>query len=238
MSQPDANPPADFTVSLPDSWRSSIEQRGGPAERIEVIEDSLRCYAYGWLSCVPVIGVAWLYPAVRRFAQARRRQAEWNPARGYLAAGLALASVGWMVNVWSWLIALVAVAIVDAQNADGLNLGQLLIAATLFNSPFVIVGLLLATATGWSVPLFSRRFWWWVVGIAAAFCFANLWWMLSKLAEHGQVEAKWVPFLHISAWGVWLMAGFLTLALRKAGRWAWLVWFAVLVALTLPFLVM
>lgn len=238
MSQPDASPPADFTVSLPESWRAAVEQRGGPAERIAVIEDSLRCFTCGWLSCLPVIGVAYLYPALRRFFRVRRSTVEWNPARGYLAAGLALTSAGWLVGVWSWLIVFAALAGVMAPNSDGPGLGNLLFAATLFNCPFVIVGLLLATATAWSLPILTGQIWRWIVRLVIVFSVANLWWLFRNEAAHGRTEAAWLPFLHIATWGAWLMAGFTTLALRTAGRWAWLVWFAVLVALTLPFLIL
>jgi hypothetical protein len=140
---------ADLTTSLPDSWRAELAPRDSPDERIAVIEESLRCFTYGWLACIPFVGVAYLFPAVRGFVHARQRKVEWNPARGYLAAGLALASVGWMVNVWCWLVAFVSVAVVNAQNADGLRLDQLFLAATLFNSPFVVVGLLLSASTVW-----------------------------------------------------------------------------------------
>jgi len=173
VSQPDANPPADFTVSLPESWRAAIEQRGGPAERIEVIEDSLRCYAYGWLSCLPVIGVAWLYPAVRRFVQARRRQAEWNPARGYLAAGLALASGGWMVGLVSWLVSLNAVVVLGELAASDAGAMNLLPAVLFFGCPPAVAGLVIAGALAWErLSEVCQRFRWLVVVLGLGFYFS------------------------------------------------------------------
>ena len=67
---------------------------------------------------LPVLGVAYLYPAVRRFRWARRRKVEWNPARGYLAAGLALASGGWLVTLVSWLFVFNALADAGSSLAD------------------------------------------------------------------------------------------------------------------------
>lgn len=188
MSQPDANPPADFTVSLPESWRAAIEQRGSPAERIEVIEDSLRCYAYGWLSCLPVIGVAWLYPAVRRFAQARRRQAEWNPARGYLAAGLALASVGWLVALVSWLVVLNAVVVVGEFATSDTGVMNLLPAVLFFGCPPAVVGFVMAGAFAWKrlTPV-CQRFRWLVVVIGLGFYFSA--WLALESASARSVSS-------------------------------------------------
>lgn len=73
-------------------------------QRIAVIDDSLKCLLYGALACVPFLGALFLLSAVRSFRAARRNPAPWNPARRPLAAGLALASVGWLVNLASWWI--------------------------------------------------------------------------------------------------------------------------------------
>ena len=240
MSQPEPASDADFTVSMPESWRPKLTQSeptlpDPPDERIAVIEDSLQCFTFGWLSCLPVIGVAWLYPTVRRFRQARRRQVQWNPARGYLAAGLALASVGWLINVWSWLTAFAAIAVEEAQNADGLNLGGALLAATLFNSPILITGLCVAMATAF--PRFADLLRWerfvasmrkrrvWFVALACAWVVLPFWFQLRLLSE---TYAFLAPMI---AWSFWMLSGVGCLILQRldgAGKslaWlAWIVW--------------
>ena len=72
--------------------------------RIAVIDDSLKCLLYGALSCVPFLGALFLLSAVRSFRSARRNPTPWNPARRPLAAGLALASAGWLINLASWWV--------------------------------------------------------------------------------------------------------------------------------------
>ena len=70
--------------------------------RIAVIDDSLKCLLYGALSCVPFLGAGCLLSAVRSYRRAAQNPTPWNPARRPLAAGLALASVGWLVTLASW----------------------------------------------------------------------------------------------------------------------------------------
>lgn len=168
MSQPEANSAPDSTVPLPDSWQAELARRAAttPApvdERIAVIEDSLRCFTYGWLSCVPLLGVVYLYPAVRRFNQARRRQVEWNPARGYLSAGLALASLGWMICLLTWWAFISAqAAVVETDSDDGLM--NFLPAVLFFGSPPAVAGLVVTAVSAWkSLADACRRFLWLVV---------------------------------------------------------------------------
>lgn len=242
MSQRDANPPADFTVSLPESWQAAIEQRGGPAERIEVIEDSLRCYAYGWLSCLPVIGVAWLYPAVRRFAQARRRQAGWNPARGYLAAGLALTSIGWLVTLMSWLLFLNMLPITGDFVAREADLMGILALVLVLGAVPSFLGLCVAWATVWDwlANLSARlRVAAVTVAVLAYATFGFL--ALSDSFRHRLSESERsfrVEIAGLGIWLVWLLGGFVLLARRDARLRVWLVWFVVLIVLSSLFAIL
>ncbi|KAF0175456.1 MAG: hypothetical protein FD161_3351 [Limisphaerales bacterium] len=239
MSQPDANPPADFTLSLPESWRAAVEQRGSPAERIEVIEDSLRCYAYGWLSCLPVIGVAWLYPAVRRFLQARRRKVQWNPARGYLAAGLALGSVGWVVALVSWLVVLNALAVAGDFVVSGDDLLNLLPHILFLGSVPSLAGLCVAWATvwGWLANLPARlRVGAAVVALVAYGTFGYLALSESFRYRFSEDERSFrAEITGLGLWLVWLLGGFVLLARREARLRSWLTWFVMLVVLSVLF---
>lgn len=240
MSQPDANPPADFTVSLPESWRTAIEQSGGPEQRIAVIEDSLQCYTYGWLSCLPLLGVVYLYPAVRRFAQARRRPVEWNPARGYLASGLALAGVGWLLALVFWPVMLGApltVLNVIDPNDEEIWRNSIPSAVTLGSLPALVA---------WFSALDLVSHWWrkWIHGAVrwALVSSVYLGWCVLHLA--GERRGHWSVAgdasssnnAGIVAWLAWLIVGFLALALGKAKLWAWLAWLFVLTVLTVLFL--
>lgn len=250
MSQPDANPPADFTVSLPESWRAAVEQRGGPAERIAVIEDSLRCYAYGWLSCLPVIGVAWLYPAVQRFLQARRQQVRWNPARGYLAAGLALTGVGWLIALAVWpTLAGSSLSAIDPYIPYMDDWSATLTYILLFGS--------LPALWSWNLALGVVWGWWQdppkrevraivVTGLYLGLC---AWSFPGESARSAysmdypmepsiSLLARWVERdayfpIGMIIWTGWLVSGFLLLALRRAPESVWLGWFGVTILLTL-----
>lgn len=243
MSQAGPQPSSDLAESLPESWHTELARRTSAApgpveERIAVIEDSLQCFTHGRLSCLPVIGVAWLYPAVRRFAQARRRQAEWNLARGYLAAGMLLASAGWLVGVMSWLLGFAASVRMVNPEGTGVALERLVPRLLALAMPASIFGLLAAAETIWAVRVFSTRFWQWVFGVGSAGVFGVLWWLLTKVAAEGRFGPFGPELPLLTLWATWLTAGFVTLALSQAGRWAWLVWFAALVGLSVPMLVL
>jgi hypothetical protein len=71
-----------------------------PAERIQVMEQSLRCFAFGILALVPGVGAAFSLLSLALFFKTRTRAAdEWNPAGHYLNWGFSLA-------VWSLVMSL------------------------------------------------------------------------------------------------------------------------------------
>ena len=71
-----------------------------PAERIHLIERSLRCFVYGLLSLIPVIGLGFAALTLRlHFKTWAEAGDNWNPARRYLLAGFCLAWLGALVSV-------------------------------------------------------------------------------------------------------------------------------------------
>jgi hypothetical protein len=71
-----------------------------PAERIRVIESSLRCFVYGCLSLIPVLGLIFSVLAMlQRGLLPGSHVDDWNPARRYLAVGYALSWVGGLVSL-------------------------------------------------------------------------------------------------------------------------------------------
>lgn len=66
----------------------------------QVINRSLRCFAFGLLSFIPVLGlamgvIAWIHAS----AILRQRYRPWNPAEGYLRSGQALGLLGAVISV-------------------------------------------------------------------------------------------------------------------------------------------
>ncbi len=59
-----------------------------PMTRIEVIEGSLRCFAYGLIGLLPVIGIPMAVFSAFQYSRVKRGQGEmWNPAQRYLFWG-------------------------------------------------------------------------------------------------------------------------------------------------------
>ena len=71
-----------------------------PDDRISLIERSLRCFAYGCLSLIPLVGLGFAILAVRTHLKARADGSkEWNPAKVYLHMGFSLAWLGGLVSL-------------------------------------------------------------------------------------------------------------------------------------------
>ncbi len=164
MNSPGASSAEDFTTSLPDTWQAELARRAAAAptpadERIAVIEDSLACFTYGWLACIPFVGVGYLYPAVRRFLHARRRKVEWNPACGYLAAGMLLVSVGWLVGVLSWILGLAGLMGLSDPTGPEVPVANLIFGSMLLNGPALLFGLTIAAWIVWPEQRLDKRWW-------------------------------------------------------------------------------
>jgi len=63
--------------------------------RIEMINRSLRCFVFGLLGLVPLLGIpASAVSFVQYWQVAQQADGDWNPAESYLAWGLVLAIMG------------------------------------------------------------------------------------------------------------------------------------------------
>lgn len=63
-------------------------------DRVELIRRSVRCFTFGLLGLIPVLGLPVAGLALSEFVRATRRAAvEWNPGSAYLHSGLVLACV-------------------------------------------------------------------------------------------------------------------------------------------------
>jgi hypothetical protein len=68
-------------------------------DKVRVIEGSLTCYALGWLSLIPVLGlVAAFVGLVEARSVIALSEGQWNPARKYLVAGRLLSGLGLLIN--------------------------------------------------------------------------------------------------------------------------------------------
>jgi hypothetical protein len=71
-------------------------------ERIRIIRRSLRCFVLGWLSLIPIFGLALGVLAISlHFRVWRDEGCGWNPARRYLATGFCLAWLGCLLSLLS-----------------------------------------------------------------------------------------------------------------------------------------
>jgi hypothetical protein len=70
-----------------------------PVARIELMERSLQCFVFGWLSLLPLLGLPFGIGAVAVYARVRfRASRERNPARRYLIWGLVLGLLGVVIS--------------------------------------------------------------------------------------------------------------------------------------------
>lgn len=66
-----------------------------PFDKVQVIERSLRCFAFGITGLLPVIGVPFAVIALNNFTQVKRHKGSiWNPAGRYLGTGALCATAG------------------------------------------------------------------------------------------------------------------------------------------------
>ena len=71
-----------------------------PADKVRVIEQSLRCFVFGLLSLIPLLGLPFAVLAVFRHLNARSQgDREWNPAKLYLVWGFGLAWLGGLISL-------------------------------------------------------------------------------------------------------------------------------------------
>ena len=74
----------------------------GVTDKIAMMESSLRCFRYGLLSFLPVIGLPFALLAMWNAGDARFREKQfWNPAKPYRIWGITCAVLGALV--WSFI---------------------------------------------------------------------------------------------------------------------------------------
>lgn len=234
---PDAAPGEEFVTSMPDSWRASVAQRSSPAARIAVMEDSLRCLAYGWLSLVPLLGVGPVISAVRLFRRVDREASEWNPAHHLWLRGLVLASFGFWANLFWWGLFVVWLgSVAGTDPPDGSGQGDsilLLLYVLLFGSAPTLFGLSCAAAR-WPTAFgaFVKRYRSGLLALMGVAYVVLLQVVCLYESEHGgnrfSVRLSSDLALHglLTIWLVWVLGGFMCLAWRGVKSWWWLAWLA------------
>jgi hypothetical protein len=74
--------------------------------KIKMLKSSLRCFAYGLLSLVPVFGLPFAIGALWISGRVRAQEKKiWNAARPYRIWGVACAAVG--AVLWSGVVAII-----------------------------------------------------------------------------------------------------------------------------------
>ncbi len=85
-----------------------------PAERIRVIERSLRCFVLGLFGLVPLLGLPAAFIAIHLHARIHNDTGErWNPAGAYSSFGCILSWIGVAVSV-----VMLGLAVLLALNAN------------------------------------------------------------------------------------------------------------------------
>jgi hypothetical protein len=88
----------------------NTSSRPTPAQKVRVLEGSLRCFVLGLCSLVPLFGAGFAVAAFRAYARVRRDAVHaWNPARAYLCWGYAFSWLGALVTLGVVLACLLAV---------------------------------------------------------------------------------------------------------------------------------
>jgi len=71
-----------------------------PSAKIQMLKSSLRCFAYGLLGLLPIIGLPFAIAALVVSARVRTEQKKiWNAARPYWIWGVVCAAIGTVL--WS-----------------------------------------------------------------------------------------------------------------------------------------
>ena len=66
--------------------------------KVEMIEQSLSCAVYGYLSFVPLAGIVFALMAIRLYTRVLFSVEGWNPAKGPLLRGGACAVLGLLLH--------------------------------------------------------------------------------------------------------------------------------------------
>ncbi len=87
-----------------------------PIVKIKMIQRSMRCFIFGLLGFLPMIGVPFALVALMMAGQARvSEKLEWNPAKPYRIWGAVFASLAIIL----WLLVAAGIALHSAENGGG-----------------------------------------------------------------------------------------------------------------------
>ena len=80
-----------------------------PADKVRAIQQSLRCFIFGCLSLIPLLGLPFAVLAILRHLKAwTQREGEWNPAKAYLVWGFGLAWLGGLISLGALAVFVIA----------------------------------------------------------------------------------------------------------------------------------
>jgi hypothetical protein len=86
-----------------------------PTEKIKMIKASLRCFVFGLLGLLPLLGLPFAVAALVNSGKVRAGQKFlWNPARPYWILGLTCAILGTIF--WSFILMLVLFQVANTRN--------------------------------------------------------------------------------------------------------------------------
>jgi len=93
-------------------------------DKIQAINRSLRCFVFGLLALIPVLGlpmsaIAWMHGYVVN----RRCRGQWNPAQRYLLWGRALGLLGGLISLVLFPLFLWAIATGQFAGSDSACVG-------------------------------------------------------------------------------------------------------------------
>ncbi len=81
-----------------------------PTARIDLIQRSLRCYVFGWLSLIPLLGLGLAVHAINLYLRIRAEASqEWNPAQLYLRLGFGLSCLGLAISLAAFGLVIIVV---------------------------------------------------------------------------------------------------------------------------------
>ena len=225
---------------MPESWRASASRPSGPTDRIALIENSLRCLTYGWLTLVPVAGAFFVIPAVRMFQRVDRERAEWNPAAHLWLRGLVLTCLGfWASLLWWGVLVCWLGSSAQSDQSDG-AVFTLLLYLVLFGSAPTLLGLGFAAArwpSRFGVFVYRRHvILLWLMGVAYLVLLQVV--CLNEMENGGtpfgpRISPELTTYGLVAVWLTWVLGGFVGLVRRSANKFWWLVWLTGSTMLTL-----
>lgn len=88
-----------------------------PAQRIRIIESSLKSFTISWFSLVPLVGLLFALWSLDSYSVARKESVGgWNPARSYLMAAFYISCTG--IVLWLGSVAVLAALFLKYYSAN------------------------------------------------------------------------------------------------------------------------